>query len=262
MNTELLVQMGLTESQAKTYIALVRYGQLTPPQLAVKIEESRTAAYMSLAKLEEIGLAHKLEGAKKQTYAAANPSALSKYLEARRQELASVEETYRESMSNMLSYYYAHRPEPGVQYFQGAEGLRKIYEDHLRTGEFIHIVRTPADEKHFGDILYTYMDQRAKLDIHSELLGAWQPYEIEWSKKNNERLKRTTDSFPPDAYTAPVEIAIYGSKVSYISFGDETVGMIVESPQIAQAMRELFGMAKVGAGELMKRRYPNLESKE
>ncbi len=251
MNVELLVKLGLTKSQAKTYLALVRHGQLTPPQLATKISESRTSAYMALAKLEEIGLAGKVEKAKKQTYEATNPAALSKYIEGRRQELAAVEETYRDSLSNMLGYYYAHRPEPGVQYFQGAEGLRKIYEDHLRTGEFIHIVRTPADEKHFGEILYTYMNQRAELGIHSELMGAWKPYEIEWSKKNNTRLKRTTISFPSSAYTAPVEIAIYGSKVSYISFGDETVGLIIESPQIAQAMRELFGVAKVGAGTLM-----------
>jgi len=51
-----------------------------------------------------------------------------------------------------------------------------------------------------------------------------------------------------------VEVNVYGNKVSFISFGDETVGTIIESPQIAQAMRELYAMAQIGAEELMKRR--------
>ena len=37
-------------------------------------------------------------------------------------------------------------------------------------------------------------------------------------------------------------------------FSKEAIGVILESPQIAQALRELFGMAKIGAEELMKER--------
>lgn len=258
MNQKLLEQLGLTASQAKTYVALIKHGRMTPPQLATRIKESRTAAYMSLKKLEEIGLAHRVDDAKKQAFEAANPSALDKYIAGKKEELARLEETYRDSMSNMLSYYYAHRGEPGIQYFQGAEGLHKIYEDHLRTGEEVLFVRTPADEGHFGDILYKYMEQRAKLGIASKGLAPFADSFYDWAKQNDGRLKREMAWFPADAYTAPVEIAIYGNKVSLISFGDETIGTIIESPQIALALRELFGMAKVGAGEMMRRRYPKL----
>ena len=258
MNQQLLEQLGLTGSQAKTYLVLIRHGRLTPPMLAKKIGESRTAAYMSLKKLDEIGLAHKVDDVKKQAYEAANPSALDKFIAGKKEELARVEEAYRDSMSNMLSYYYAHRGEPGIQYFQGAEGLHKIYEDHLRTSEEVYFVRTPADEGHFGDILYKYMEQRAKAGIESHGLAPFSDRFYEWAEDNDERLKRDMAWFPADAYTAPVEIAIYGNKVSLISFGNEAVGTIIESPQIARALRELFGMAKVGAGELMRRRYPKL----
>jgi hypothetical protein len=45
---------------------------------------------------------------------------------------------------------------------------------------------------------------------------------------------------------------IFGDKVSAISFGKEGLGMIIESPQIAESMRQIFELAKAGA----KARYP------
>lgn len=50
-----------------------------------------------------------------------------------------------------------------------------------------------------------------------------------------------------DEYTAPVEIDIYGDKIALMSFGKELIGVIIESPQIARALKEIFLLAKRGA---------------
>ncbi len=250
--------MGLTSAQAKTYVVLVKAGSLTPPQLARRIDESRTTAYMALARLEEVGLAVKQAGAKKQTYEPASPSALEKFLAGRQRELAETERAYREALPNLLSYYYTYRGKPGVRFFEGSEGLEKLYEDILRTGLEVDVVRTTADQEHFGNadrpgtVLAKYLDQRAALNVHSRLLAPALPGAMTWAAANDDRLKRTVTWHPAQAYTAPVEINVYGNKVSFISFGDETIGTIIESPQIAQAMRELYAMAQAGASEMMK----------
>jgi len=259
MDPNLLIQMGLTPAQAKTYLELVKAGSLTPPQLAGKIDESRTTAYMALARLEEVGLAIKQAGAKKQTYEPASPSALEQFLADRQAELARTERAYRDALPNLLSYYYTYRGKPGVKFFEGDDGLEKLYEDILRTRATVDIVRTTADEDNFGDgrdsssILGKYLNSRAKLDITSQLLAPALPGPINWASENDERLKRKVTWFPPAAYSAPVEINVYGNKVSFISFGDEAIGTIIESPQIAQAMRELYAMAQIGAETLMQR---------
>lgn len=251
MDTQTLKQLGLTNSQAKTYIELVKAGSLTPPRLATRIKESRTAAYMSLAKLEEIGLATKVGDAKKATYSPANPSALEKFIAAKRKEVTAAEDLYRNSLPRLLTYYYSNRGEPGVRFYQGREGLTKIYEDHLRTGQDVYFVRTIADEEYFGDVLYQYMQKRAKNNITAHGLAPYTTGTYEYAQKNDKVLKRDMAWFPPSAYKAPVEISIYGDKVSLISFGKEAIGTIIESPQIAQALRELFKMAKTGAAQLM-----------
>jgi predicted transcriptional regulator len=254
---ELLIKMGLTPAQAKTYLELVKVGSLTPPQLAKRIDESRTTAYMALARLEEVGLAVKQAGASKQTFEPASPSALEKFLSERQRDLAETEQAFRASLPHMLSYYYTYRGKPGVWFYEGSDGLEKLYEDILRTRATADVVRTTADQGHFGNadepgtMLNRYLDQRAALDIHSQLLAPAIAGPMKWAAANDERLKRQVTWHPPGSYTAPVEINVYGNKVSFISFGDETIGTIIESPQIAQAMRELYAMAQVGAQKLM-----------
>src|SRR5688572_27750472 len=57
VNEEILTHLGLNPTQAKAYLAIVRHGSLTPPELAKNIGETRTNAYSVLDQLVELGLA-------------------------------------------------------------------------------------------------------------------------------------------------------------------------------------------------------------
>ncbi len=246
MSIEWLKDIGLTESQAQSYTELVKVKTMTPPELAKATGESRTAAYMALAKLEEIGLAEQVRDARKQTYMAKSPSGLDRYMQGKRQEITSIEERYREGLSEVLKQFYEVRKETGVQYFRGKEGLRGMYEDHLRAGKDIYLLRTYADEDFFEDYLYDYMEQRAKAGIKTYALMPRDLRSIKFDQ-NNPHLNREITWYDPEVYTAPVEISAFGDRVSIISFGDEAVGTILESPQIAKAFKQLLRMAKKGA---------------
>ena len=63
-DTTILRKAGLTESQAKGYLALIQHGALTPAELAEKTGETRTNGYMICEKLEQLGLATKKDGKK------------------------------------------------------------------------------------------------------------------------------------------------------------------------------------------------------
>lgn len=52
--------------------------------------------------------------------------------------------------------------------------------------------------------------------------------------------------YQPQEYTAPVEWSVYGNKVSIISFGEEAMGMVIDSPQIAESLRQIFAMLEQG----------------
>lgn len=86
MNENLLINLGLNPTQAKAYLALVRHGSLTPPELAKRTGETRTNAYTILDKLVELGLAKKEDYKKKLRYRVENPVALEKLVKQHRDE--------------------------------------------------------------------------------------------------------------------------------------------------------------------------------
>ena len=63
-DTTILRKAGLTESQAKGYLALIEHGSLSPVELAEKTGETRTNGYMICEKLEKLGLATKKDDKK------------------------------------------------------------------------------------------------------------------------------------------------------------------------------------------------------
>ena len=247
MDIQTLEQFGLNTTQAKAYLALIKNGSLTPPVLAAKIGETRTNSYAVLDKLVELGLAKKTDKNKKFSYRVENPIALEKLATRHRTEALQREKQVKDAMPALLNFFYTFSDQPGVRFFQGVEGIKEIYNDTLRTRQDIYLLRSPHDSDFMShDYFISYKSQRAKLGITTYVLSPDVPSAIrdkEVDTKN--KVKRTW--LPKGAYTAPVELDIYGNKVALISFGEEAMGTIIESPQIADAMKQLFALVQAGA---------------
>jgi predicted transcriptional regulator len=247
MNEELLVGLGLNKTQAKAYLALVRHGSLTPPRLAEITGEKRTNAYVVLDKLVELGLAKRSDAKKKLEYRVENPVALEKLVKQHRDDALQREKLVKDSMPSLLNFFYAYSEQPGIRFFQGLDGLRQIYDDQLRTGKEVSFIRSTADTKLYG---YDTMRMlRGKFSKHGIKRHAFSPdaedIPIDWKHTDQPRLLERT--WLGDSYDASVEWSVYGNKVSIISFGEEAIGMIIESPQIADAMRQILALVDMGA---------------
>jgi sugar-specific transcriptional regulator TrmB len=246
MNVELLTQIGLTKSQAKAYIALIKFGSLPAPQLAEKIGETRTNSYMVLDRLVEMGLIEKDESGKKLLYRPTNPTALERLIEQKRKDVMSTEKQVRDSMPQLLNYFYTYQHQPGVRFFQGKEGIMKMYEDQRRTAQDIYFIRSDADFNVLGKDLYKHMEQRAKLGIKAHGIEPAEEDNIRYGQENDKRMLRDMTWAPREAFTAPVNMYVYGNKTALISYGEEVIGTIIESPQIAEAMTQIFGLVRDG----------------
>jgi predicted transcriptional regulator len=247
MDASLLEQIGLNATQAKAYLALISSGSLTPPQLSDKIQITRTNAYEVLKQLVELTLAAKSDNGANLVYRPENPSNLEKLMEGRRNQIIEHETRLRSFMPSLMTYFYTYSGQPGVRFYQGREGLVQIYEDMLRTRQTIHLIRSTADDQLLGLPFFDHLrSERAKLGIQTialtpDIPGANHDPQIDAQN----RFTRTWIN--PKSYTAPVEWDIYGNKVAIISFGKEAMGTIIESPQIADAMRQMFDLMSLGA---------------
>lgn len=247
MDSEFLINLGLTEAQANAYIVLVENGKLTPPQLSKSTGENRTNAYMLLDKLVELDLAKKLEGTSKATYRPLNPSNLEELVKKSRQEALKREETVKQAMPELLSFFYTHSEQPGVRFFQGKNGILEMYDDILRTGKTLHLVRGATDKEVVGQAeLEKFINKRVEKQIRVKALTPVHGDANREPEQDKQWLMERT-WVNTDLYSEPVEIDIYGDKVAFMSFGNEAIGIIIESPQIAESMRKLFDLMLKGA---------------
>lgn len=239
-DTAILRKAGLTDSQAKGYLALVEHGELSPAELATNTGESRTNGYMIADKLVELGLATKKDKPRL-LYEANHPSALETLAEKRRRVVMRNEQEVKQGISPLIELFYAHTEQPGTYTLQGVDGIKTVLRDILATKDSVYLVRTRADSstgipyEYFVD----YRQKRADLGIHTYALTPKTPRAVESAKDDEAQLFHRT-WFNSESYTAPVEIDVYGNKVALISYGGTQMATVIQSPLIAEAMRQLI----------------------
>jgi len=120
----IIQRAGLTEPQAKTYLALLRNGTLTPTKISEITGETRTNTYALIEKLTELGLVQRTEEGKTARYIAAPPSSLELLAEKRRRAAINDEQNIKNNISVLTDIYYAHSSIPGARTYVGEEGFK------------------------------------------------------------------------------------------------------------------------------------------
>lgn len=245
--TPILRKAGLTESQAKGYLALIEHGALTPVELAEKTGENRTNGYMICEKLEKLGLATKKE-AKKALYTPSHPSALEVLAEKRRKIVQRDEKMIKDNLGEIVEHYYRFQSTPGVEVGYGEEGVEKIRARTLAKQKELLFVRSSADSRYNQEKLADFIKNRVKLGISAQSIAPAEHSTTTSHEQLDEWLLDRT-LLPPGLYSAPVEIDVFGDTVAFIDFQNGSMSTLITSATIAEAMRQLFFLAKRSGGE-------------
>lgn len=238
---DIIRKAGLTESQARGYLALIEHGALTPAELSDRTGETRTNAYMICEKLEKLGLAAKKD-VKKATYTPNHPSTLETLAEKRRKALVRNEQEVKNNLSSLIDLFYATNELPGARTLQGIDGIKEVYRDTLREKHDIYLLRTTADTPNLGmEYLDSYRHARTESGITTYALTPRTEIGMQHQQSGEDEKMLFHRTFLPDnSYTAPVEIDVYGNKVALIAYGETQMATILTSPPIAEAMRQVL----------------------
>jgi hypothetical protein len=125
-----------------------------------------------------------------------------------------------------------------------------MYEDQRLTGADIHFIRSEADFSVLSDVLIDHIKLRNKMDIKTYAIEPDTPPNSSFQQVDNRRSRYIT-WIPKETYTAPANIYVYGNKVAIVSHGTEIIGTIIESPQLAQAFKQLMNLIRVASPTLM-----------
>lgn len=234
---EVLKQLGLSEKEVKTYLAALEYGPLTIAQLAKRSGIKRTSVYNFLDEIINRGFLIVSVSGRNKLYSATPPNDLLVILERQRDK---VERIIPELL--MLSDN-SSGPKPRIRFYEGIEGLKKVYDDTLNQPNGSEILAFATFEgvyKTFSESFRkSYLKKRAKeKNIFAKAIIPSDDYSQVHISADKDEMRETI-ALPKKDFPINNEINIYQDKVAIISFEDK-IGVIIESAQIANTQRIIF----------------------
>lgn len=236
-----LVELGFSDKEANVYLALLKLGKGTVSSIARKAGIQRTTAYNVLDGLVSKNLVRISGKEPKQEYVAESPDLILRALQAKKKETQEQLKKADKIIPQLKSMHnIGNRPK--ISFYEGEEGLIKVYEDTLTSSEPIKAYAT-LDEmyKALPGYFPDYFKRRAKKGIHINAI-------IPVTKAAKERMKydkaemRTTQLIPVEKFRFSPEINIYDNKVMIASWR-EKLGIIIESEEIADAMKKIHELS-------------------
>lgn len=236
-----LEAVGLTEKQAKVYVAALFLGAAAVQRIAEQAEVNRATTYVILAELAEMGLVSESIEGKKTVYVAEPPEAIERYLSAMEKAITDRKIQLRGVLKDLKDVNRAEVEDaPVVRFFKGPEAAEATIQYLRRKAERNAVVYSVADVdevlKLFPDLPNTGAKKRMKKAIGSQVL-----YSGQQDLPNDTQSGRATKRMPEKA---AADISMYDDRMAIITYGShETTGVIIESPAIVSAFRQLFDLA-------------------
>ncbi len=226
--------IGLTEKEAKVYLALLELKEALPSTISRRSGIKRPTTYVTLEQLKKKGLVSHTKRKEGLYFRSVNPDLILKEQENKCKKF----EHALPELAN-LSRMYGVTPQMSV--FEGKEGIIQIMEDTLTSKtELLCWCNGDQALKSLEEYYPIYLEKKAKLKLWSRGVFTYDRASL-LDKKNSEKELREVYLIPKDKYPIQNEINIYDDKVAIISHDDE-IGVIIQNQHIADTQRAIFMM--------------------
>ncbi len=173
-----LRKLGLTEKEARVYLAALELGYTSVQNIAKKAQISRPTAYGTIKGLEKKELISQTKEKGKKYFTAQSPDYLLGILKRRKKELEEREREFIRIIAVLRTKYYLN-DEKGIKVYQNKTGLEVLLDDFSTTlSRKIYILTT--DEKIWPSIQREKTYQKIK-----KRLGKIQVKELSLTKNKS-----------------------------------------------------------------------------
>lgn len=242
-----LQNIGLSDKEAKIYLALLKLKNALPSTIAATALVKRPTTYLILEQLVKKGLAGKIKKGSINYYQPVTPHTLVEDQYRRYHDLEGI-------LPELLQLHKKFTVTPQISLFEGKKGMINIMEDSLRASTEILCWADVELATHtiLSDYYPTYIKKKVERGIWLRGIFSYSKESLEFKKKSKEEL-REVYLISKEDFPFSNEINIYDNKISIISHADE-IGIIIENENIANTQRSIFNFAfkyaKIAESEL------------
>lgn len=242
VDLEVLKNAGLTEYEAKSYVALLRYGSLEGSEVAEKTEVPKTRVYDSLRSLDEKNLASKIQERPMKFSAVEPEKGLKPLYEKKVERLKHLEDKAVESLRSLEGERQLEEGiEKKVDVVHGEEEFfEQVYQRVQDANEKVYVMGVGRDPP---KKLRLEARKLAERGIETRFLAT------RYDEENRERVEKFTEEAQVDmrVYKEGPEFAFYiiDDREAMINVLDKEVKddrltVFMKVPEVAKGLEEYF----------------------
>lgn len=229
---ESLTALGLTEQEARVYLASWELGASEASAIAKKSGFQRTAAYPILKKLTQQGFVSIFYKGTKRQYRAQQPEKLARTFNSRVQSFEGII-PYLKSMEKQKTQVF------GLQFIETRTELERFYKDIIQEyagKEYYVIGSAPAWEGIEPEFFVSFRKERAKANIRTKLLLSAESRGV---VSSDPKLLRT-EKLLPAKYAFSSTIDIYPDKILIVSPKLSALAVVIAVPPMVDVFKSVF----------------------
>lgn len=238
-----LQKLGLPRKEALVYFALLELGVPCPVSLiAKKAHLNRTTTYDIVELLEQKGLVIAKLTRTYRVYEALPPSKLAAYFDEQSKKFAKLKIQTERILPELNAHYRPRTGRPRVYFYEGEEGLIRVYEETLTSTEEIRAYASDqANQEAVPWYFPQYYKRRAEKGIPIRALFPDTPKDRERHALDKEEMRQSR-LLPKKLLDFTPEINFFDNKIM-IADWKEKLGIIIESEEIAKVFKQTFDLA-------------------
>lgn len=240
---EALIKTGLTETQAGVYEVLLKFGGQPARLIQARSPFKRGLVYKALEQLEELNLVEKREDkGKVAIFYPRHPFKIKELAEEKHREAELSMLTIDGVLGQLSSDFNLVSGQPGVSFFEGVDGLDKVYKDIILIGKDILLFRSIYDEDHpeLAKLLSQQIKRQVAKGIHTLALTPLAEDTPATILNSDEKNLVTRRIVPKEQFVLDSQIIIYGNKVAIISLKNKIISTIIDNEDINNTWRVIF----------------------
>ncbi|MDD5253658.1 MAG: helix-turn-helix domain-containing protein [Candidatus Nanoarchaeia archaeon] len=228
MNIKILERLGLSNTEAKVYLALLGLGSALANKIAEQSGVHRRTVYDTLEILMEKGLVNFVIESNRKWYQAESPERLMDMLKNREEEL-------KEVLPELLDIRKLSISLQEATIYRGKKGLKNVFDDILKTKKSVFLFGSSGKfQEIFGK---TYMENWLRKLEKSKI-----KMKIILSEKARDLIKSQSveSRYIGEDYILPSSTTIYGDYTLITIFSLQPFGMLVRSKETSESYLKYF----------------------
>jgi len=237
LKSENLIELGLTNGEAKVYMALLSLGSTTVGPIVKESKIAYSNIYEVLDRLSEKGLVSFILKEKTKFFQASEPYQLEKYIENKQDEINEQKKKLKNLMPSIISLAESKEEKLEAEVFSGYKGVKTSFLKLLEGGEGDYLFFYNY-QGHYERLEEFFLSLIPKFDNpkirHRGLLHRSYWEESEFMKQTQFMDIKLID-FPIVG-----NVDIFNDKVLITAWSEKPVSFLIHSKQVAKNMTEYF----------------------